>query len=227
VSRLLFTSGLMVVALLCVGLGVWQVRRLKERRAVNVVALAARAAAPLVLSGHGPDSNWSNRRVRAKGRYDHVHDLVLRGRSYRGVPGVEIVSPLLLDNGSRAVLVNRGFVPSPDAATAFPDSLQETGLIMVEGIALPIDSSPGLPLRHNQRTTWARLEQAALRESLPYPIHTFYVQQTPDSGLPRFPRRLDPPLLDDGPHLFYAIQWFGFAAIALGFTAVVLRKRQL
>jgi cytochrome oxidase assembly protein ShyY1 len=36
-----------------------------------------------------------------------------------------------------------------------------------------------------------------------------------------FPRRVDPPGLDEGMHLSYAIQWFAFALIALVVGGVV------
>jgi surfeit locus 1 family protein len=225
-SRLLFIAVLIMVALLCAGLGVWQVGRLKARRAANTSALTARLAPIVVVTGGAGDSTWLNRRVRVQGRYDHEHDVVLRGRAYRGVPGVEIVTPLLLDGDSTAVLVNRGFVPSPDATTVATDSLRESGTLSVTGIALPIGAGPGAPLRQDRQTTWARLDLEALRESLPYPIYSFYVQQVPDSLMPRFPRRLDPPVLNDGPHLFYAIQWFGFAAIAVAFGVAILRQKR-
>jgi surfeit locus 1 family protein len=83
----------------------------------------------------------------ASGRYDDDHAIILRGRVYQGVPGVEVVSPLVLDNGKSAVLVNRGFVPTPDASTVEPDSLREPGTVRVEGIALPIPSGGGAPLQ--------------------------------------------------------------------------------
>jgi surfeit locus 1 family protein len=222
-SRLVFIGALLLIALACTGLGFWQIGRLKERRAANALASAARAVPTRVLPREA-DSSWSNRRVRVYGRYDHNHDIVLRGRAYRGVPGVQIVSPLIPESGNTAVLVNRGFVPAPDATTVMPDSLREPGTRWVEGLALPIGTGPSEPLRHRGRTTWARLDREALRRALPYPIYPFYLQQLPNSALPAFPRRIDPPALDDGPHLFYAIQWFGFAAIAIGFGVVAARK---
>ena len=48
--------------------------------------------------------------------------------------------------------------------------------------------------------------------------------QTPDSSLPSFPRRLEPPEIDEGPHLSYAIQWFLFAALAAGFAILVVGR---
>jgi surfeit locus 1 family protein len=223
-SRLVLVAGFILVALVCVRLGMWQVHRLQERRAANAGALAARSAPVVVLDGRGRDSGLVNRRIRVRGRFDHAHDIVIRGREYRGIPGVEIVSPLVPEGGGTAVLVNRGFVPAPDAVTTEPDSLREPGTASVEGIALPIDSGRGVPLHRRERTTWARLDRSALRDSLPYPIYPVYVRQLPDSGLPSYPQRLEPPPLDDGPHLSYAIQWFAFAGIALVFAGVMARQ---
>jgi surfeit locus 1 family protein len=224
-ARLLLVGIFVVAALVFARLGVWQVHRLKERRAANAIALAARSQPPVELSRSGAaDTALIKRRVWASGRYDHDQDIVLRGRVYQGVPGVEIVTPLLLGDGQGAVLVNRGFVPTPDAVTVVTDSLHEPGKLRVEGIGLPIQSGLGAPLEQGRETSWARLDLEALRARLPYPISPTYIRQTPDSALPRFPRRLDPPVLDDGPHLSYAIQWFSFAALALGFSIVILRR---
>jgi surfeit locus 1 family protein len=96
----------------------------------------------------------------------------------------------------------------------------------VEGIALPIGSDSGAPLQQGGRTTWARLDREGLRSRLPYSLYSLYLRQVPDSTLPAFPRRLEPPALDDGPHLSYAIQWFSFALIALIFAGVIARRRE-
>jgi surfeit locus 1 family protein len=59
---------------------------------------------------------------------------------------------------------------------------------------------------------------------MPYEVAPVYIRQAPDSALPRFPRRLEPPAIDDGPHLSYAIQWFAFAAMAMVFGVVLLKR---
>ncbi|MGH7590656.1 MAG: SURF1 family protein, partial [Gemmatimonadales bacterium] len=44
---------------------------------------------------------------------------------------------------------------------------------------------------------------------------------------PRWPRRLDPPALDEGPYESYAIQWFAFAVIfGGGWIVWVVRARR-
>jgi surfeit locus 1 family protein len=79
-------------------------------------------------------------------------------------------------------------------------------------------------VEHGGRTTWRRLEAGALRQRLPYPILPIYILQTPDSSLPRFPRRIDAPAVDEGPHLSYAIQWFLFAGLAAAFAVLVVGR---
>jgi surfeit locus 1 family protein len=59
---------------------------------------------------------------------------------------------------------------------------------------------------------------------MPYPIADVYIVQSPDPALPQSPRRIEPPALDDGPHLSYAIQWFAFAVIAIVGAAALVGK---
>lgn len=227
-SRLLLIATFAVVALVCARLGFWQLARLRERREANAVALAARAAPPVTLDPKTVlDSALEGRRLRVTGRYDHTYDIVLRGRVYNGSPGVEIVSPLVLEDGRTAVLVNRGFLPTPDAVTIQTDSVREFGQVHVEGAALMGSSEGGEPLERGGRTTWARLNLTELGAGVPYELAPFYIRQSPNPALPPFPRRLDPVSIDDGSHLGYAIQWFAFALMAVAFGVVVWRQRRL
>ncbi len=218
-SRYILPALLTLVALVCVRLGIWQLHRLAGRRAANRAAAAARHAPEVDLTRMSDTAGTfrlAERRVRAVGHYDPAREIVLRGVSFEEAPGVQVVTPLLLPGGA-AVLVKRGFVPAPDAVSADLRGLDEPGEVAVHGVAIAIENRgrPGAPLTQNGRTTWARLELDTLRRLLPYPVLGVYLLQTPDSGLPHFPRRLALPALDDGPHLSYAIQWFAFAATAL------------
>ncbi|MGH7702031.1 MAG: SURF1 family protein, partial [Gemmatimonadales bacterium] len=168
--------------------------------------------------------------------YDHTRQIVLRDFAYQGAPGVRVVSPLHPPAGDSAVLVLRGFVPAPDAMTVELDPLDEPGEIEVEGVALPFpahEEGPG-KLARNGRTTWRRLDLAAVRAEFPYPVRAVYVIAIPPRSDPgildtrRFglPIRLEPPPLDDGPHLNYAIQWFAFAVIAVAVGVVAGRRKR-
>jgi surfeit locus 1 family protein len=226
-SRPLVLLGLILASGLCVRLGFWQLGRLQQRRAANQASLAARAQPPVSLNEPGGRSSDSlaERWVTATGEYDFSHEIVVRGQAYEGSPGVHLVTPLRLNAGDTAVLVNRGFVPSPDAVRVATEGLREPGEAKVSGLAQAIGSGGGKPLTVGGRATWARLDLAALRSVLPYPILPIVIRQAPDSSLPRFPRRLAPPELDEGPHLSYAVQWFLFAAMILAFAVLVVARR--
>lgn len=227
-SRFLLLFLSLLSAGLFVRLGFWQLSRLEHRRAANREAERGRSGAVIDLNAPaGPGVNRANHRVRVTGEYDRRYEIVLRGHVLRELPGVQIVTPLRISGSDSAVLVNRGFFPSPDATFAATDSLDEPGRIELTGLALavPVSSDSGAPMMGNGKETWRRLDLPALRKRIPWPLLDVYVLQSPDSALPPFPRRLEPPPLDDGPHLSYAIQWFSFATIAVaGGLIFALRK---
>jgi surfeit locus 1 family protein len=224
-ARRLLIVVMLLVAAGFARLGVWQLDRLHQRRAANAATMAGRRAPAVTLTAatQHPES-LGQRRVVARGHYDQGRDVVLRGNVLEGTPGVLIVTPLLLGDRGPAVLVERGFVPSPDAVTVDLEGLQEPGELVVRGVALPVPSAGGAPIEHGGRTTWRRLDLTALRERLPYDVLPVYIQQSPDSALPSFPRRLSPAPIDEGPHLSYAIQWFLFAGMVLGFAVLVVGR---
>ena len=226
-SRLAFLAFALLAGLICARLGFWQLSRLRERRASNARILASRELPLIDLDQSAPDSVAINRLVRASGSYDFNTEFVIRRQSMEGVPAVRVVTPLRPARGDTAVLVIRGIVPSPDANSVELDSLREPGPQRVEGVALSISTEPGggEPLETNGRTTWGRLDLGAIRKALPYPVRGLAILQRPDSLLPAFPRRIEPAPLDDGTHLSYAVQWFGFALVAAVGGVLVTRKK--
>jgi surfeit locus 1 family protein len=221
-----------VVSLACAALGSWQLRRLFTRRALNRAALAQRDQAPVDLDRQSLGGPVSYRRVTVSGTFDFDREIILRGHLLRGAPGIEVVTPMRRPGADTAVLVNRGFVPTPDAgairdATRYrePDAAAITGI----AIAIP-DARDGHPLTTSRGETWRRLDLSALRARLPYPIAPYYVIATArDTGEHSLrghslPVRVEPPGLDDGPHLSYAIQWFLIGGAALGFGLFFIRR---
>jgi surfeit locus 1 family protein len=224
-TRRLIMGLLLLAAAGFASLGVWQLGRLRERRAANIVTTAARAAAPIALTDGALTAaeTLAGRRLVARGVYDHRHDIVIRNQPFQGVPGVRLVTPLRLADG-RAVLVDRGFLPAPDAVSVEPDSFREPGERTVRGLAVPVSSGAGEPIVHGGRTTWKRLDLQALRTRLPYAVLPILIRQTPDSTLASFPRRVEAPPIDEGPHLGYAMQWFLFSAMAVAFALLVVGR---
>jgi len=220
------------VAALCIRLGFWQLQRRLERAAQND-RLEARLTMPPVRLDDAPRDTTGllYRRVEIAGHFDDGRSIVLPGRALRGTPGVHVVTPLRLDGGD-AVLVDRGWLPSPDAATVDLAPFTDTARLSIEGLALEI---PGAGAPGNAqaglaadtfRRVWYAPDETLLRAQFPYALGAIMIQALPATGAPRFPERLDPPALDPGPHFGYAIQWFSFAAIAIaGWFLVLLKSR--
>lgn len=226
----------LLVAGVCVRLGLWQLDRLEQRRARNEAVCGATAQPPLVLDAATAAAVTADpaayvwRRVRARGRYAPMGTVVLRARAREGNPGVHVVAPLVLADG-RLVMVNRGWAPSPDAATVDRTALRpDTGEVTVTGVLLPVETRPdgGMPVgRVGDDTTYRRLDLVALRARTPGEVLPVHIQQLADGAVSDPPIPVPLPEMSEGNHLSYAVQWFSFAAIAIiGFAVVALRRRK-
>ena len=214
-----------ITALIFSRLGVWQLQRLGERRTRNV-ALASRLHTPALplaeLPADSAGAHW--RRAIATGSYDFDHQIVLSGRTHDGSPGVQIVTPLHPEGGDPAVLVNRGWVYSPDAATVDLAKWDEPPHVTVSGYVEDfVHGGRGVARLPSHTNAWTRLDADELRAAFPFPIAPYYVvaldtlvaSRTAHELPTVTPVRLELPLMDDGPHMGYAVQWFTFAAVAL------------
>ncbi len=224
----------LLIAVTCVGLGIWQIARLHQKQQYNAAVRAGLAAAPEPVStllpvGTDPQT-VRYRRAAASGTYDVDREIVLYGRSREGQAGNHLLTPLVMADGS-AVIVDRGWVPvgisAPGDAAAAPPS----GPVEVDGVLFASEGGPpgSVGTVSPAETTLARVDLARIQAQLPYPIAPVYLllqTQSPAqaSSLP-IPATL--PKLSEGPHLSYAVQWFTFAMIALiGFIVLALRERR-
>ncbi len=214
-----------VVAAACLALGLWQLRRLDERRDLNDrIARALSEPAATITTASVRPTPEPYRHVVASGAYDRRHEVLLFGRSLGGEPGHHVVTPLVLDDGS-AVLVVRGWVPFRLQEVPVPDAAPVATRVTVDGFLVP-DEGDGSVVP-DRRGIVGRLDVRGIERSLPYdvlPLALGTRAQTPTQ--PNLPRPIPAPELSDGPHLSYAIQWFSFAAVALAGAVVLIRRER-
>jgi surfeit locus 1 family protein len=213
----------LIVAGVCIRLGLWQLDRLEQRRARNEVIAARMRETPVVVGALPDDtSRLRYRRVLVSGTFDFEHQLVVTGRARAGSPGVHLFTPLRLDGS--AVLVNRGWVYSPDAASVDLTRWREPEDVSLEGYAEPLGVLLGMAARTVDSDQVRVLDAVMIDSVVPYAVEPFYIVATsPSAAGAQGPVRLTLPALDEGPHRSYAIQWFAFAAIALVGVPILVR----
>jgi len=246
----LFSLVAVLAAAVCVRLGFWQLSRLAQRRARNAV-VAARLSLPEVEGARALPTDTAQarfRRVRLVGRFDYAHEVVVMARTHEGSPGVNVVTPLRLvgDDSAQAaavaVLVNRGWVYSPNGATVSLERWREKpvtapdSLVTVAGFVDEITPRPAQFARApspragdtGARTVlWLDAGDVARRAGYAVAPYVVLMQNAVPAALgDSVPVRLPVPALDEGPHFSYALQWFSFAVIALGGLGIVLVGRR-
>lgn len=215
-----------VLGIVFVNLGEWQLNRLNQRQDRNASTIANEQApvkpyAQVFTREITEADQWQ--RVTATGTYDPDHQFVVRNRNNGDDRGYEVVTPLRTATG--AVLVDRGFVtvaPGTGIPTTGPPP--PPGEVTVighvrrneqgrRGAIQPVDASVRL------------INSDALQTAIPYPVANGYIgalQTTPaqSGGLAPVPV----PELSNGPHFWYAMQWFMFAGIGILGIVVFIRS---
>jgi surfeit locus 1 family protein len=218
-------------------LGTWQLARRAERLAANAEIIARTEQPPLAVTGELLNPDEANlRRATVRGVYDYSQEMILRNRTWNDYPGVHVLVPLKISGSEAggpptAILVDRGWIPYESAA---PERRAEfhnaQGEVEVHGILRqsqerrgPVSPEDPIPSPEQRVDAWHRVDLPKIRQQLPYPLQTLYLEEDVAPGeTPRlFPKPLPEISLDEGSHLLYALQWFSFAAIALiGYAAL-------
>lgn len=216
-----------------VQLGLWQFRRLDERREFNA-QLETRTAAGFVplddlMSQFGDDPEvLALRRVRLVGTYVPAEEVIVQARSRNGVSGHHVATPLLLADG-RAVIIDRGWVPidveGPPVVGAETPGVPVVvdGLIrepQLKGSFGPTDPPEGV-LDRVARVDVPRLQQQSALDLFEFYVELEAQQPQQTAGLPL---ALKPPDLGEGSHLSYGIQWFIFATVTVVGYPILLRR---
>ena len=226
--------GLLLVALCvasaCVFLGRWQIHRLEYKMSRNHLVSSNAHALPVppsrfVAVNRGPDDAHQWRRIRASGHYDAAHALLVRNRSLQGAVGFDVLVPLVTDAGP-ALLVNRGWVAVDETvAGGVPKKIPAPPPGHVTILARLRPSEPPSTTGRPPAGQVTRIDVSTIRHGLPYPVYGGYAELTRERPRPAHaPVLLTVPELSEGQHIAYAVQWFLFAAMALGYFGLLARR---
>ena len=199
-------------------LGQWQLGRAAQKAELQALMDARQAQAPLdgaALLRAGADAALLQRPIEVRGQWLPEHTIFLDNRQMNGRPGFYVLTPLRIEGGASAVLVQRGWAPRD-----FQDRLR-----------LPRIDTPAGPVTVSGHVLEApsRLYELGQGSDASGPIRqnldlAQYAAQTGLTLTPLAVRQAGPAsegLLREWPHVGsgvekhhgYAFQWFGLSAL--------------
>jgi surfeit locus 1 family protein len=205
---------------LFVALGMWQLNRAQEKRAMllQYERSSHRPPAELRLPVTNP-AGWRYRHVKATGRFDSEHQFLLENQISRHQVGYDVLTPLILPGSQKRVLVDRGWVPLGTSRDDLPQVSVTTSKVTIKGIVyVPYARGFSLGSMTAGETGWPlrigfiNFKQMSAR--LGAPLAPMIVRLDP--GTPHGYRRAWQ-VVPFGPerHLGYAVQWFAMACTLL------------
>jgi surfeit locus 1 family protein len=228
-SWLAFTALALAAAVLCLRLGFWQWHRGSAGQA-QWERFAQGASEVLPLQAQPLATVTLYQRVRLAGHYDAAHQFLLDNRSWQGHPGYEVLTPFVRDSGA-TLLIDRGWVPFTGSRARLPQiSLAETAPQSLSGRVADLPSA-GLALGHAlphggwpKVTAFPTMAELSAALGAPLEPRILLLDAQADSG---YVRDWQAPGMSPLRHFSYAIQWWCFAALAVGAWAVVSFRRRL
>ena len=220
--RLLATAALAgALTAVFVSLGLWQWGKYERKTALQAELDERSRAAPVAMPARPLDAGSMRfRRVVLRGEFEPAGQILIDNRVHRERAGYHVVTPLRLADSPMRVLVNRGWVPAPADHRERPSVPAPSGAVEVFGVAVV----PGTrffslaPPLAGWQPVWQNLDLAAYAATVDFPLQPVVVEL--DAASPHgFAREWPRPDERAERHRSYALQWFGFAASALGIWA--------
>jgi surfeit locus 1 family protein len=220
-----------VVFIILIGLGTWQVQRKAWKEGLIAELTERLSAAPIALPSA---KDWSSldpasaeySRVTFSAQFDNAAEALVYGASSAFRPDVTglgywVFTPARLADGS-TVIVNRGFIPDDKKDPKTREAGQIAGSITIVGALRWPDPrhwfTPNDDPAHN---LWlSRDPQSIAAAKSLGAVAPFFVEQespVPPGGIPK-PGQLVVSLPDN--HLQYAITWYGLAGALVGVFVV-------
>jgi len=214
----LLTAAAVLVAGTTFSLGQWQLRRAAQKEALQAAVeskgrLPALDVRALLAS---PDmAGEIHRPAVLKGSWRPEHTVYLDNRPMAGKTGFVVLTPLVLEGGAQAIVVQRGWVPRDFADRArLPQVATPAGTVTVEGRI----ASPPSKLYEFQGIETGRIRQnldlPAYRAQTGLPLLEVSLLQT-GAASEGLLREWAAPNLGVDKHYGYAFQWFGLCALVI------------
>ena len=231
------TLATVVLLVLLIRLGFWQLQRAEEKQELQQRYQAQLRAEPVNLGqvGRGPalrdnpeQMHW--RRCLLAGTYDPRPIYLLDNQVVRGTVGYQVFTRLVLEDGA-SVLVDRGWIAAPGSRDEAPQINTTQQPVSVTGVAKPVPAG-GIRLAHDITESLGdnlkrvqRIDLAQIAAQTGWTLLPYVVRLDPAAASVLTWNGTEPGFRRER-HLGYAFQWFALAATLLVIYLVVnVRKR--
>lgn len=217
------TLAVVLIVPVLLSLGFWQLGRADEKRALSDRQKVRQIEPAIRLMGEqGSLEELRYRNVEVSGRYDTEHQFLIDNQVANGVVGFFVLTPLRIDR-SRAVLVNRGWIPMGRDRAELPDislgitDVDVTGMVdhfpsvgyRLQGAEIPTDGWPAVVQVVDEKVLSDRLGYSLLPDQILLdPQHEGgYLRQWKPAA----------PRMTPEKHVGYAFQWFALTTVLVLF----------
>ncbi|MEE9327729.1 MAG: SURF1 family protein [Cocleimonas sp.] len=213
-----------------VSLGLWQLDRVEQKREIDLGVKKAQIMEALNLNtfiknNRIIDDSFTKdiyRTASLSGHYDSNRQYLLDNRTYKGKAGFHVLTPFLLENTKKSILINRGWISYQGTRDNIPDISITEDLINIRGvmkqqgraIVLNQSNNDSKKLKHS----YPRLIQSMKLDKLTKELNISLlpiVIELDKKDKTGFIRDWQPYYGSIDKHNAYALQWFTFAGILL------------
>ncbi len=223
--KILVKQSILLLYLMCLGLllylGYWQLERgLEKARVEGKVS----AASDQITRIHGRPPDWAElnyQNLELSGQWDYLHTLLLNNRILKGVSGVEVLTPFILEGDASVVLVNRGWI-AKTSLHELGDNEPGNNITVVSGQIYQPSKGYTIGPSFTDASTWPvtieYIDYVAISDLMNQDMELSVLVM--DSGPGAFTRIWKPYVINAQRHYGYAVQWWGLAIVFMVFGLI-------
>jgi surfeit locus 1 family protein len=222
------TVATLLILPILIFLGCWQLSRAHEKQVLQDTYNARTKAEPInfnQLNVLPADLRFSA--VKVTGRFDNTHVFLLDNKFFDHQLGYQVISPFILSNTKKIVLINRGWVAQNNGRKQLPSIQAVDGEITLQGIINVPEKAFSLGANLEDKA-WPRVVQSVdfnqMAETLKQKVYPVVLLLAADQPY-GFARDWQPFNGKVMTHYGYAFQWFALALTLIIIFIVVNTHR--
>lgn len=217
---------------LLLSLGNWQLNRAAYKRTLLAEYQNRIKGAPLHLSDlNQKQKNINFLPILVNGHFDNAHQFLLDNKIYQHQVGYQVLTPLVINQSHKIILINRGWIPAGESRHQLPVISAINGIQTIRGIIyLPPTHSFTLSNQQENLSQWPNVIQTIhvlqIEKLLNHPIYPYIILLAPQASH-GFIRDWQPVTISPYKHIGYAVQWFALAGtLIIIFFVVNIKGRR-